>query len=68
MNIIEKREGRCPAIGECDNCGNQVELSGFTNTCERCGSDYNMGGDLLASRSQWGEETGEHLADIMRIK
>lgn len=55
------------AIGKC-NCGHKVELSSFTNTCDRCGSDYNQSGQLLASRSQWGEETGEHLSDILRIK
>jgi hypothetical protein len=54
------------ALGLCD-CGCEVELSGFTNTCD-CGRDYNMSGQLLAPRSQWGEETGEHPADIARIK
>jgi len=54
-----------PAIGEC-SCGEKVELKGFTNTCE-CGADYNMSGQLLAPREQWGEETGEHLSDILRI-
>ena len=48
-------------IGVCD-CGEEVELSHFTNTCE-CGIDYNMSGQLLAPRSQWGEETGEHWTD-----
>jgi hypothetical protein len=28
-----------PAVGECD-CGEEVVLSGFTNTCDRCGADY----------------------------
>ena len=55
-----------PAIGLCD-CGKEVELFGFTNTCEGCGRDYNMSGQLLASRSQWGEETGESLSDILSI-
>ena len=54
---------------KCKRCGKgSVELSGFTNTCENCGADYNWGGQLLASRSQWGEETGEHPADIARIR
>lgn len=48
----------------CD-CGNAVYLGGFTNTC-RCGADYNMSGSRLAPRSQWGEETGESAADILR--
>jgi hypothetical protein len=56
-----------PAVGLCNHCGSEVELFGFTNTCE-CGTDYNMSGQELASRSQWGEETGEHLADILRIR
>lgn len=55
-----------PAIGKCD-CGTEVELDGFTNTCDGCGSDYNWAGQLLAPREQWGEETGEHPADIARI-
>lgn len=53
-----------PAIGEC-TCGCQVELYGFTNTCDDCERDYNMSGQELAPRSQWGEETGESLADIL---
>lgn len=47
-------------------CGEEVELHGFTNTCE-CGCDYNMSGSLLAPREQWGEETGESLSDILSI-
>lgn len=54
-----------PAVGECDICGEEVVLHGFTNTCE-CGADYNMSGQLLASRSQWGEETGESVSDILQ--
>ena len=55
---------RHPAIGLCD-CGAEVQLSGFTNTCA-CGRDYNSAGQLLAPREQWGEETGEHWSDIIR--
>lgn len=55
---------REPAIGKCVRCGRHVSLSGFTNTCD-CGADYNSAGQLLADRSQWGEETGESLADIL---
>lgn len=55
-----------PAIGECNRCQREVELHGFTNTCE-CGADYNMSGQELADRSQWGEETGESLSDILSI-
>lgn len=34
--------------------------------CEKCGREYNSSGQLLAPREQWGEETGEHPADIAR--
>ena len=71
MKIIHPRTTtasgyREPAVGQCD-CGAHVTLQGFTNTCDRCGADYNMSGNRLADRAQWGEETGEHLADIERI-
>lgn len=46
-----------PGIVRCD-CGELVYLCGFTNTCD-CGADYNLQGDRLAPRSQWGYETGE---------
>lgn len=55
-----------PAVLRCD-CGEHVSLDGFTCTCERCGADYNSSGQRLAPRSQWGEETGESLGDILRI-
>ena len=64
----EVREMRCsyrsPAIGQC-LCGAEVELEGFTNACNRCDRDYNSAGQLLAPRSQWGEETGESASDIL---
>lgn len=56
---VERSVGRCV-------CGNEVPLLDFINTCERCGRDYNMLGSLLAPRSQWGEETGESISDILR--
>lgn len=56
-----------PAIGLCE-CGEEVSLDSFTNTCGECLRDYNMSGQLLADRSQWGEETGESLSDILNIK
>lgn len=57
-----------PAIGECNHCpGVEVELRGFTNTCEKCGTDYNSSGQELAPRSQWGEETGESVSDILSV-
>lgn len=55
------------AIGECSYCQKHVVLDGFTNTCN-CGADYNMSGQLLADRSQWGEDTGETASDILRIR
>ena len=45
------------------NCGEEIECINFTNTCDECESDYNSSGQLLASRSQWGEETGEHWSE-----
>jgi len=44
------------------SCGEEVCCTRFTNTCE-CGRDYNFAGDLLADRSQWGCETGEHWTE-----
>ena len=56
---VEAREWsyREPAVGLCE-CGRKVALEGFTNPCD-CGRDYNMSGQMLAPREQWGEETGE---------
>ena len=51
------------SIGLCQ-CGQEVELFSFTNTC-KCGRDYNMSGQRLAPRSQWGEETGETASEIL---
>jgi len=48
-------------------CGEEVVCGHFTNTCT-CRRDYNFAGQLLAPRSQWGEETGEHLSDILRTQ
>lgn len=55
-----------PRVGLCA-CGCEVELDRFTNTCERCGREYNSAGQELAPREQWGEETGEYLGDILRV-
>lgn len=49
---------------KCRNCGELVTCTGFTNTCD-CGTDYNHAGQMLAPRSQWGEETGESANDII---
>lgn len=51
-------------IGECEVCKSEVALFSFTNSCD-CGADYNMSGQRLAPRSQWGEETGESYSDIV---
>jgi ribosomal protein L37E len=46
-------------------CGRKLVLwSAWLNTCSNCGQDYNGFGQALAPRSQWGEETGEHPADV----
>lgn len=55
-----------PARGLC-KCGREVVLDGFTNTCDGCGRDYNLSGQELAPSECWGEETGEHWADIARL-
>ena len=44
-------------------CGEWLSLERFTNTCSGCGADYNGNGQLLDSRSHWGEETGESWTD-----
>lgn len=45
-------------------CGNWLDCSNFTNTCE-CGTDYNMSGQMLAPRSQWGEVEGDQPSDCV---
>jgi len=66
MKIIARNEYGFPTRGICNRCGEEVGLHGFTNTCE-CGADYNMNGEALAPRSQWGEETGESVEDILSV-
>lgn len=43
-------------------CNRSVTCSGFTTTCD-CGCEYNWNGELLAARSEWGEETNEFYCD-----
>lgn len=62
-NRIDIGGGRTRLEVTCD-CGETLVCYGFTNTCS-CGRDYNMSGQLLADRSQWGEETGESVSDIL---
>lgn len=45
-------------------CGQEITCDRWTNTCDRCWTDYGSNGFALAPRSQWGAETGESLADI----
>ena len=64
---VEERRWTDPAVIRC-RCGRaEVELASFTNSCAGCGRDYNSDGSLLVPREQWGEETGESLAEILRI-
>lgn len=48
-------------------CGAWLMCDGFTNTCSQCGQDYNFAGQSLAPRECWGEETGECVADLLRL-
>ena len=48
---------RVPATLKC--CDTWLELGNFTNTCSKCGTDYNSSGQQLAARNFRGEETGE---------
>lgn len=69
-NLIQRKErddhGRViqPALLKCE-CGKIVEFwSHHDETCS-CGREYNCFGQMLAPRSQWGEETGETLGEIL---
>lgn len=54
-----------PAVIKCD-CGNKLEVWRSRDVlCDHCHREYNCFGQLLAPRSQWGEETGESLSDIL---
>ena len=55
---------REPRIGRC-HCGAKVHLDHFTNTCSKCGQDYNSSGTELGPREFWGEETGEHPTECV---
>ncbi len=59
----ERHEYDDPGLIQCD-CGCEVEVYDWRDVeCERCHREYNSAGQLLAPRSQWGEETGECAAD-----
>ena len=65
LPIIQQRDHKkgIPRVGLCP-CGEEIELEGFTNTCD-CGRDYNWAGQELAPREQWGEDTGEHWTECV---
>lgn len=57
---------REPRIIECD-CGAHVALyMSLANPCDECSREYNASGQLLASRAQWGWDTGESESEIMQ--
>lgn len=56
-----------PRIGQC-SCGEEVRLEYFTNHCDKCGQYYSSHGQALKDPKYWGEETGEHPADLLRIR
>jgi len=59
------RPGRALRIIKCD-CGANFEvIDWFMESCPKCNQMYNGAGQKLAPMSQWGEETGESLADII---
>jgi hypothetical protein len=58
------RPGKVIRVLSCQ-CGADFELiDWFEEQCPKCGRSYNGAGQELAPKSQWGEETGETLADI----
>lgn len=63
MMEVENQKWR-PTHTEVHCCGNWLNCDGFTNTCPHCNADYNSNGQILAHRSQWGEDTGETYADF----
>jgi hypothetical protein len=65
--MCEQRTIRTPAIARC-HCGARLELAtSWLNTCDACGRDYDGSGAGLAPRHHWGEETGEHWADLVAL-
>ena len=60
QGIIERIHNfKIPALAVCE-CGIHIELDGDT-VCHKCEREYNSSGQLLAPRSQWGEETSEQF-------
>ena len=65
--MCQQRTIRFPAVARC-HCGARLELaSSWLNTCDACGRDYDGSGTALAARHHWGEETGEHWADLVAL-
>jgi hypothetical protein len=65
--MCQRRTIRLPAIARC-HCGALLELeSSWLNTCPSCDRDYDGSGTALAPRHHWGEETGEHWADLVAL-
>ena len=60
--ITKRNEDGRPIQMRCD-CGRTLNAGRGDTDCEGCGREYNSAGQLLAPRSQWGEETGETAAD-----
>lgn len=57
-------EGKVLRVLHCP-CGTNFEiLDWFMDDCPSCGQLYNGAGQALRPMDQWGEETGESLADI----
>lgn len=55
-----------PGVLRCAVCHEEVVVDRLmTNTCDRCGADYNSAGQRLAPREQWGWDTGESVSDIL---
>lgn len=56
---IDQENGIKNMTIEC-SCGTKIELvDWWATSCSNCNREYNGGGQELAPRSQWGEETGE---------
>ena len=64
---VGMRRGRMVPFPHVFCCGRWLPCSRFTNTCDVCQADYNGSGSRLADRSQWGEETGESVSDILSV-
>lgn len=65
--MCQRRTIRHPAIARC-HCNARLELaSSWLNTCDAGGRDYDGSGAALAPRQHWGEETGEHWAELVAL-